>query len=157
LLNTAPKHNPFGFILRRGVASIADKIWSARDLETATTTAFTFLRIAEELSPTSETQRSIRSRILKSITDLAQTRLSLYARVGNSIPLPFLALLVFWLAMIFASFSLFVKPNAIVIASFFICALSASGAFFLIFELDRPVTGLMTISDAPLRHALAPL
>jgi Protein of unknown function (DUF4239) len=59
--------------------------------------------------------------------------------------------------MIFASFSLFVSPNPIVIASIFICALSAAGALFLIFELDRPFTGLMTISDAPLRHALAPL
>ena len=114
-------------------------------------------RQAEELAPKTETQRSIRARIITSITDLAQTRLSLYAQAGNSIPLPFLVLLVFWLAMIFASFSLFVSPNPIVIASFFICALSASGALFLIFELDRPFTGLMTISDAPLRHALAPL
>jgi hypothetical protein len=64
---------------------------------------------------------------------------------------------VFWLAMIFASFSLFVAPNPIVVGAFFVCALSASGALFLIFELDKPFTGLMSISDAPLRHALAPL
>jgi Protein of unknown function (DUF4239) len=151
-------------LLRRGTASIADKIWSERDVATATTTAFTmsgeaeaFLRLAEELAPKTETQRSIRARIITSITDLAQTRLSLYAQAGNAIPLPFLVLLVFWLAMIFASFSLFVSPNPIVIVSFFVCALSVSGALFLIFELDRPFTGLMTISDAPLRHALAPL
>jgi hypothetical protein len=151
-------------LLRRGTASIADKIWSERDVAIATTAAFTmsveaeaFLRQAEELAPKTETQRSIRARIITSITDLAQTRLSLYAQAGNAIPLPFLVLLVFWLAMIFASFSLFVSPNPIVIASFLICALSAAGALFLIFELDRPFTGLMTISDAPLRHALAPL
>ncbi|MGB7688957.1 MAG: DUF4239 domain-containing protein, partial [Pseudolabrys sp.] len=67
------------------------------------------------------------------------------------------ALLVFWLAIIFASFSLFVAPNPIVVVSFFVCAFSAAGALFLIFELDRPFTGLMTISDLPLRHALGPI
>ncbi|HYC16141.1 MAG TPA: DUF4239 domain-containing protein [Pseudolabrys sp.] len=151
-------------LLRRGTASLADRIWSERDLETATTTAFgmsneaeIFLQKVEELAPQSDIQRSIRARAISTITDLAQTRLSLYAQAGNSVPLPFLALLVFWLAMIFASFSLFVPPNPIVIAAFLVCAFSASGALFLIFELDRPFTGLMTISDLPLRHALGPL
>jgi hypothetical protein len=151
-------------LLRQGTKSMADKIWSERDLATATTTAFAmsaeadaFLRRVEELSPQTEVQRSIRARAMTTITELAQTRLSLYAQAGNAIPLPFLVLLVFWLAMIFASFSLFVAPNPIVVGAFFVCALSASGALFLIFELDKPFTGLMSISDAPLRHALAPL
>ena len=151
-------------LLRRGTASMADKIWSERDLATATTSAFAmsgeaqaFLGLIEGLAPKTDAQRSIRARALTSMTDLAQTRLLLYAQAGNAIPLPFYILLVFWLAIIFASFSLFVPPNSIVIASFFVCALSASGALYLIFELDRPFTGLMTISDAPLRHALAPL
>jgi len=36
-------------------------------------------------------------------------------------------------------------------------ALSVSGAIFLILELDRPFHGLMQISSAPLRNALAHL
>jgi hypothetical protein len=71
--------------------------------------------------------------------------------------LPFLILPLFWLAMIFGSVSLFVAPNPIVIAAFLVWALSTSGALFPSFELDTPFTGLMSISDAPLRHALAPL
>jgi hypothetical protein len=164
LAQYGPETRTLRDLLRRGTASIADKIWSERDVVTATTAAFTmsaeaeaFLRRAEELAPQTDTQRSIRARIISSITDLAQTRLSLYAQAGNSVPVPFLVLLVFWLAMIFASFSLFVSPNPIVIVSFLVSALSASGALFLILELDRPFTGLMTISDLPLRHALAPL
>jgi len=164
LAQYGPETQTLRELLRRGTASMVDKIWSERDLATATTTAFAmsadaeaFLARAEGLVPTTDVQRSIRTRIIASITDLAQTRLSLYAQAGNSVPLPFLVLLVFWLAMIFASFSLFVQPNPIVIASFFICALSVSGGLFLIFELDRPFSGLMTISDSPLRHALAPL
>jgi hypothetical protein len=39
----------------------------------------------------------------------------------------------------------------------FVCALSVSGAIFLILELDQPAAGLIQISSAPLRNALAHL
>jgi hypothetical protein len=41
--------------------------------------------------------------------------------------------------------------------TFFVGALSVSGAIFLILEMDQPFAGLMQISSEPLRHALAPL
>jgi hypothetical protein len=63
--------------------------------------------------------------------------------------------MVFWLAVIFASFGLFAPRNATVIATLFVCALSVSGAIFLILELDSPFSGLLQISDAPLRAAIA--
>ncbi|HET9688273.1 MAG TPA: hypothetical protein VFP79_13975 [Pseudolabrys sp.] len=155
---------PLRELLRRGVAALADKIWSERDSATATKTAFAihaeaeaFLRMVEGLNPQTESQRALKTRSLTAITDLAQARLLLYAQADNSIPLPFLVLLIFWLAIIFGSFSLFVPPNPVVIASFLVCAVSASGALFLIFEMVTPFSGLMPISDAPLRDALAPL
>jgi hypothetical protein len=63
----------------------------------------------------------------------------------------------FWLVIIFASFSLFVRPNPVVIATLFVSTLSASAAIFLILEMEQPFSGLMAISPEPLRHALAPL
>jgi hypothetical protein len=66
-------------------------------------------------------------------------------------------ILVFWLATIFASFSLFADNNATTISALCICALSASASIFLILELGQPFTGLMMISSEPLRNALAPL
>jgi len=54
-------------------------------------------------------------------------------------------------------FSLFAEPNPIVIGSLFIFALSAAGAIFLVLEMGQPFSGLMQISDAPLRSSLAPL
>ncbi|MGB9042988.1 MAG: DUF4239 domain-containing protein [Pseudolabrys sp.] len=162
LAQYGPETHALRDLLRRGAASLADRIWSERDVATATKTAFAmtgeaeaFLHMVEELAPQTEVQRSIRARAITTLTDLAQTRLSLYAQPGNAIPWPFLVLL--WLAIIFASFSLFVPPNPIVVVSFFVCAFSAAGALFLIFELDGPFTGLMTISDLPLRHALGPI
>jgi hypothetical protein len=65
--------------------------------------------------------------------------------------------LIFWLTIIFASFSLFAKPNAIVICSVSVFALSAAGAIYLVLELGQPFAGLMQISSAPLRNALVPL
>jgi len=75
----------------------------------------------------------------------------------NLIPTPFLAVLAFWLVIIFASFSLFSPLNVTVITFLFLFALSAACAIFLILQLSRPFTGLMMISSAPLRNALVPL
>jgi Protein of unknown function (DUF4239) len=71
--------------------------------------------------------------------------------------MPFLVVLIFWLTIIFATFSLFAQVNAITIGSLVLFALSAAGSIFLILELGRPFEGLMQISSEPLRNALAPL
>jgi hypothetical protein len=91
------------------------------------------------------------------VLDLGRTRVLLFEQLDSSIPVPFLIVLVFWLAIIFASFGLFAPPNATVIAAFFVCALSVSGALFLILQLDRSFEGLIQVSSAPLRAALAQL
>ena len=71
--------------------------------------------------------------------------------------MPLLVVMAFWLTIIFVSFGLFAPPNATVVATLFVCALSVSGAIFLVLEMDRPFSGLIEISDAPLRNALAHL
>jgi hypothetical protein len=47
--------------------------------------------------------------------------------------------------------------NAAVIITLFVCALSVSGAIFMILRLDQPFEGVIQTSSAPLRHALANL
>lgn len=39
----------------------------------------------------------------------------------------------------------------------FVCALSVSGAIFVILEMDSPLSGVMKVSSAPMRAALANL
>jgi len=151
-------------LMRIGVGALADKIWSEGDKTTAQAGSFAtnqgteiFINSVLNLKPQTDTQQFAKQRAINAVADLAQTRLLLYAQAGNSIPLPFLVLLVFWLTIIFASFSLFVAPNRIVVLAFFVSAFSASGALYLILELDRPFTGFMSISELPLRQALGPL
>ena len=109
------------------------------------------------LAPQNDTQRSIQTQALSISIDIAQTRWLLFEQTGSSIPMPFLVVLVFWLTILFASFGLSAPSNATVITTLFVCALSVAGAIFLILELDRPFEGLVRVSSASLRNALAHL
>jgi hypothetical protein len=111
----------------------------------------------QQLSPHSEAQRFLQSQALTMALDLGRTRVLLFEQLDSSIPLPFLVVLVFWLSIIFASFGVFAPRNATVVAAFFICALSVSGAIFLIRELDQSFEGLLQVSSAPLSATLAQL
>lgn len=149
-------------ILRRSVVRIIDQIWpkagaSAHELDPTSVQAGELYDKIEELSPQNEGQRSLKSEAEKVSIDLAQTRWLLFEQAGSSIPMPFLVLLVFWVTIIFLSFGLFAPPNATVISTLFLCALSVSGAIFLILELDRPFGGVIQISSAPLHNAVAHL
>jgi hypothetical protein len=64
---------------------------------------------------------------------------------------------VFWLTIVFISFGLHAPRNPAVVTVLFLCALSVSGAIFLILELYDPFEGWLQIPSAPLRNALAQL
>jgi len=109
------------------------------------------------LSPQNDAQRLRQVQALQLSTDLAQKRWLLVEQSGGSIPMPFVVLLTFWVTVIFVSFGLFAPSNATVIVTLFVCALSVSGALYLILELDQPFEGLMQISSTPLRNVLTHL
>jgi hypothetical protein len=147
-------------MLRLSGAAMIDRIWSEsiQRLAVSQATAASgevFYDKIQELSPQNEVQRALQAQALKMGIDIGQTRWLLFEQGGRSIPMPFLVLLVFWVTIIFVSFGLFAPPNATVIATLFLCALSVSGAIFLILELDHPFGGLVEISSVPLRNAIA--
>ena len=150
-------------LLSRSVADAMDKIASSGDVELpmlapTSATAQSINEQIQRLSPQNETQRFLQSEALKTAVELSQTRWLLFEqRIGGSIPMPFLVVVVFWLAIIFASFGLYAPLNTTVVATLFVCALSISGAIFLILELDRPFEGVIQISSAPLQAALGSL
>lgn len=76
---------------------------------------------------------------------------------ADSIPMPFLVVLVFWITVIFGSFGLFAPPNGTVVAVLLVCALSIAASIFLIVEMGQPFEGLLKISSAPLHYALSHL
>ena len=112
----------------------------------------------QALSPQNDAQRALKSQASSMAIDLGKLRWLMFEQGSTSISIPLLVMLVFWLAIVFTSFGLFAPPNLTVIATLFLCALSVSGAIFLILEMYRPFQGgLMQLSSAPLRNALAHL
>lgn len=106
------------------------------------------------LVPANESQKFIQARALQLLSSLADTRLLLNEQAQGSISWPFLIVLVFWLTVLFMGFGLFARRNATVTLALALGAVSVAGAIFLILEMNRPYTGIMQISLAPIRNAL---
>ena len=157
--NYGPETKEARDLLRRSVVHTLDEMWpeqrsQAAQLEPGVSSDALHDKIYR-LSPHNEDQRLLKSQALTITLNLRQTRwLEVEQRRGSSIPKAVLAVLIFWLAIIFVSFGLFAPPNSTVLAVLFVCVLSVSGAIFLILELDRPFEGLIRIPSAPLRDAL---
>jgi hypothetical protein len=157
-----PETQPIRVAMRSAIGPLADRIWhekatdAARPFATDTEAESVYIAI-QALSPKNDLQRSLQSRAAQISTDLAQTRLLLFAESDSAIPAPFIAILAFWLVIIFASFSLFAALNVTVFSFLALFALSASCAIFLILELSQPFTGLLMIPSGPLRNVLGPL
>lgn len=111
----------------------------------------------QELAPKTDAQRALQTQALNTAWDTGRMRLLLAAQKGGSILTPFLVLLVCWVALILASFSLFAPRNATAFATLLVCTLAVTSAIFLILELDQPFQGMLQISSTPLSNALAQL
>jgi hypothetical protein len=108
------------------------------------------------LAPRGDEQREVRARALNLVEAVSANRSLLLLQQHDSISTPLLVVVVSWLALIFVGFGLFTPPgNATVVCALFLCALSVSGAFFLIIEMDDPLTGMVRISEAPMSKGLA--
>jgi len=159
-----PDAEPIRETLRRQIGVAADRIWGdsrpsfgkAKPFEAGTLGLSIYTQVLQ-LTLKDDEQRFFQARAMDALVDLGKTRLLLYTNASASIPIPFLIVLVGWLALIFASISLFAESNARTITILCIFSFAASAAIFLILELSQPFTGLMMISDVPFRNALAAL
>ena len=150
--------------LRQAIPPMVDHIWREAQSEPVQSAPFkasaegeAFYQQVQELQPTNDVQRGLKQRIVEVALDLAKARLLLFSHLGSSIPFPFLAVLLFWMTILFADFSLMAPTNIITSASLIVCALSVSAAIFLILGLDQPFSGLMAIESKSLMNALPPL
>jgi len=150
--------------LRVAVDAAIDRIWSEGQAKPGAKRPFTLTEASETvyqdistLAPTTDSQRLYKSQALQTFNTILQTRLVLYEQSGSGIPVAFLVVLVFWLAILFMNFSLFSPLGPAALSALVLFAICASGAIFLILEMYQPFGGLMQIDSQPLRQALAPL
>jgi hypothetical protein len=149
-------------LVRDSTTRILDQGWSrhpngASQLDPRSAGADIVYDKLQGLSPKDERQRALQVQALSVGMSVAEMRWLMYEQGTNSISMPLLVAMVFWLTALFISFGLFAPRNATVVASFFIAALSVSGAILLIVEMYTPYAGIIKISSAPLRAALAQL
>ena len=162
LAHYGPETKEVRDLLRSSVVQVLDQMGSKdrtslSQLEPPSAGREVLLDKIQGLSPKDDRQRSLQAQAFSIAMGLLQTRWLQYQQTTTAVSVPLLVVLVFWLAVIFFGFGLFAPRNATVVASLLICALSVSAAILLILEMYTPHAGLIKISDAPLRSALAHL
>jgi hypothetical protein len=85
---------------------------------------------------------------------IGDSRWLLAQQVGQGTPKLFVAILVFWLALLFGSFGLFAPRNWTSAVVLTLCALAVAGAVGMFLELEQGFGGVVRISSQPMRQAV---
>jgi hypothetical protein len=107
------------------------------------------------LSPANDEQGALQTRALQLVDQIGESRWLLIAQSTENISLPLLITLVSWFAVIAGCTGLFAPRNGTTFAVGALCALAISVTIFLIMSMYHPFGGVLRLSDAPLRTALA--
>ena len=106
------------------------------------------------LNPQDPMHRRLETTSIAQLERLMQIRLRLIEQTGSSISMPFYVVMIFWLAIVFASFGLTAPRNALSYAAIALGGVSIASAIFVILELDDAFSGIITVSSQPMRDAL---
>jgi hypothetical protein len=161
LANYGPETGDTRELLRRSMIAGIETFWPEDKTTAVGMTAFERANGMElvqaklrELAPASDAQRQLLAQAQQISGELLQFRWLLIEQMQNALPKPFLVMVLFWLTMLHMSFGLFAPRNAMVLVVLLICALSVSGAIFLILEMNHPLSGTIKVSSAPMLKAL---
>ena len=162
LARYGPETRPIRELIRRAVEFRVENTWPENGAHKGFGTPLATTAVEDienqilQLSPQTEAQRWFKGNALKRTDDVMKTRWRMLEG-GGAVPGPFLAVVMFWLTVTFASFGVYAPRNATVVSVLFIAALSVAAAVFLLVELDGPFDGLIKVSGDPLRFTLANL
>src|ERR1700761_1109031 len=110
-----------------------------------------------ELKPSNSRDQWWRAEAMTLASKIGDTRWLIAQQVGQGTPKAFVALLIFWLALLFASFGLFAPPNLTSAITLTLCALAVAGAVAMFLELEHGFGGIVRISPEPMRQAVQTL
>jgi hypothetical protein len=140
LASYGPETKPAREQIKRSVAALIEMLWPQEKAGTPVLTAMeratggdqvrTELR---KLTPATDEQRQILAQAQQILGDVAQIR---------------------WLTLLFVSFGMYAPPHLTSIIVLFVGACAVSAAIFLVLELNRPLDGMIKVSNAPMMHAL---
>jgi hypothetical protein len=106
------------------------------------------------LTPTNANQRLIQPHILLVTDEIIQGHFELVKQRLHLLPHEVILLLVVWLILLFGVYGLYTPKHLTSLIVFMLASGAASAAILLIIELETPHHGFVTISGAPLQHAI---
>ena len=106
------------------------------------------------LSPPDLFHTNVARALRADVLSLQQNRWRIVLGDEPTVSTPFIAVLIFWLAIIFVSFGLFSPRNRLVISVATLSSISVASVLWIILELDTRSSGIIFVSSQPLRDAL---
>jgi hypothetical protein len=151
--------------LRDLIISSYERVWGSSQstlaVPTVEETNERMERLFLTLNGLRETAPEARKYLLAKAGDLATSindqRLQMSLQLNNSLSWPFLTVLVSWACLLFFGFGMLAKLNRTTVLGLAVGAISVGSAIFLIVELNKPYSGLLTLSPAPILETMAAL
>jgi Protein of unknown function (DUF4239) len=147
--------------LHQAVASAIKRDWPDEAISAYTSAAIEKGNAMEgvrdklnELSPATDAQRALLSQAEQISGDLMLARWLVIEEARTLLPTVLFVPLVAWLTLLFTGVGLLAPHNKTVLTASFLGSLSLGVAVFLINDLSHPLSGLITVSSAPMRDAL---
>ena len=161
LASYGPETKPAREEIKHSVATLIEVLWPPQEGGASVVTTIERAKGGDlvraelqKLTPANEVQRQILVQAQQILNDVAQIRWLAIEQAQNQLPLALLIILIFWLTLLFVSFGMFAPPHLTSIVVMFVGAGAVSAAIFLVLELNRPLDGVIKVSNAPMMHAL---
>jgi Protein of unknown function (DUF4239) len=147
--------------LHQAVAAAIKRDWPNEAISASTSTAVEKGNGMEgvrdklnELSPATDAQRGLLSQAEQISDDLMLARWLVIEESRTLLPAILFVPLVAWLTLLFTGIGLLAPHNKTVLTASFLGSFSLAVAIFLINDLSHPLSGVITVSSAPMRDAL---
>ena len=109
------------------------------------------------LKPADDRQKWLATEALRLAGGVRAARSLLVQQNVNSLPLPFVGVVVLWLIVVYGSFGLFAPRNATTVVALFFSVLAVAMAFKLVLDLDNPLDRGIRLTPPPIRISPEPL
>jgi Protein of unknown function (DUF4239) len=114
-----------------------------------------FAALVHRLQPQTGAEQYLQREMLDLMQENARTRVLIASQATNDLPTPIIVVIAFWLVTLFLAFGMLARTNPVVMITLLIGAASVGGALFVVLELNRPFSGIMSLDDRAMRQALA--
>ena len=106
------------------------------------------------LQPATPGQTWLQQTALHLLDDISQKHWLLFEQSGQRLPMLLVALLIFWLTLIFIAFGVLSPRYPIAIGAHLLCAVAVAGALVMILEMGDPFMGWIRLSHESLNKAV---